>query len=240
MDSELLFVMLLLIFMAIIAYVFLNCNCRCNIQEGFPNDKMTLFNKILQANKNNCTCENGVAENSNYGIGSQLCKGKPYDYLIGNNDLCSGICNSDDYVDTGYNQDDGGKYFRKCMPKRNKTPYKKIDNKIIYYTDVYSTKKYDGYYPSGRYTFLRSNNAKDSMEICNDMNYNNEGSCGAIYEYHQEDSSDRKYYYAFSKKDEYNAQNSISINEDNNQIVSYNNNNKIKPHHNMKSKYVRT
>lgn len=66
------------------------------------------------------------------------------------------------------------------------------------------------------------------------------GSCGAIYEFHQKDPSDRKYYYAFSKNDEYNAQNSISINEDNNQIVSYNNNNKIKPCHNMKSKYVRT
>lgn len=309
MDSEVLFVMLLLIFMAIIAYVFLNCNCRCNIQEAFSNTKMTLFRQILEANKNNCTCENGIAENSNYGIGSQVCRGKTFNNLIGKNDLCTGICESDDYVDTGYEQDDEGKYFRKCIQKNRKAycplgkyrneyrkcvpcpvdtyrsdkntnyclpcksscdngkilsgkcrpgstsdttictdkdngteseSYEEIDNKITYYSTPNSntSQEYDGYYPSGRYTALKSNNAELSKKLCNDMNIINENSCGAIYEY-QSDYGGDKYYYAFSKNDEEKTHNSISIDDNGTQNVYYKDKKNIIPHRYMKYKYVK-
>ena len=69
MDTEILYVILLLIFIAIIGYVFYNCNCSCGVREGFSN---------------RCPCAHGTGSTSGWYCGPSA----RYAYVLGGNDYC--------------------------------------------------------------------------------------------------------------------------------------------------------
>tara|TARA_B110000259_G_scaffold182275_1_gene225628 strand:- start:5125 stop:6498 length:1374 start_codon:yes stop_codon:yes gene_type:complete len=96
MDTEILYVILLFVFIGLIAYVFLNCNCRCDgggdVREGFSN---------------RCACANGTGSTSRWYCGP----GNQYGArTFGNNDYCIS-CNQGD-LKQWYKKD--GKWAREC------------------------------------------------------------------------------------------------------------------------------